>query len=421
MGRAMPVAEEAERALVGSMMMRPELIPAAADLSGKITNPRLALVYAAIVRIHARGDPIDVAFFRSELGDDWRRIGGHQFLAELLGSVGSGHRLPEYAGLVRAAHEQRLAINDAALAADAIFRGDDEEAERHLLHMRGRSRRKSVRSKVANIVAAADYSEPLGHVATGLKDYDEFLGGGLMNGALHVVGGRTGSAKSTLVGNIGLSAASAGTRVLLFKQEEPEVEAVWRMHSSLSGVELSRIMRLGRDGLSATEIEMYDSAVSALAALPLEICDRREIGQIESEVRDFRRSGGQLVIVDQLSMVEVPDAEIGYENATKAVNRLRLLAKETKLPVVLVCQAGREASKKGKDERLGKNDLRDSGAIENDAATVTCIQTPTRPITVGMPYTMNLTIEKNRFGRETYSDDPPIELCWWPKTCRVSS
>ncbi len=108
--------------------------------------------------------------------------------------------------------------------------------------------------------------------------------------------------------------------------------------------------------------------------------DTRDLGAISRISRQHVGEGGKFIIIDQLSIVHVKDAAVGFEAATITSNTLRLLARDLHVPIVVIAQVNRFAAKKDKKkEPLSVHDLRDSGAIENDASSVILIDGYHRP------------------------------------------
>lgn len=256
-------------------------------------------------------------------------------------------------------------------------------------------------------------------VSTTYGALDSALRGGLRPESVYVLAGRTGAAKSTIALNIARRAALTGTTTLLYKLEESPIEAIWRLHAAAAHVPLTALL----DG-TKSQPEHRDAMIEAwkvFRTAPLRISDARDITRIEAVAQQHAEADGQLIIIDQLSMINSPGVNT-YERVTEASNRLRLLARAVKMPILLVAQVNRPAAR-AKD-RLSCNDLRDSGAIENDAAAVIMIdnvRSPDVPRWHTDPLTLEIILAKNRYGPITRSDDKPIELLWWPPECRVES
>lgn len=255
------------------------------------------------------------------------------------------------------------------------------------------------------------YKQGLRPIATGFHDLDKALRGGLRPDSLHVLAGRTGSSKSTLALNIIRRVALDGVKVLLHKLEESSVEAVMRMHAAASGVPLTSIL----DGIgTGCDRDKLVVGYQLIHDLPIRLSDRRDIESIERVTKRHAEAGGQLVVIDQLSHVRTPKADGVYQRITEASNRLRQLALDTHVPILLLCQINRPAAKK--EERLTCHDLRDSGEIENDAASVILIDRYDELPMGGR--SLEIIIAKNRYGPCT-GDGDPVRLTWFPTFCRV--
>lgn len=271
---------------------------------------------------------------------------------------------------------------------------------------------------ISEIGSLPQYREGLPTVTTGFETLNAALHGGLRPESMYIIAGRTGSAKSTLALNIARRSALDGNSVLLLKLEESPVEAVWQLHAAASQVSLSKLM----DGatLLVQERQALIDGWSLIRHLPIRISDARHIDAVERIAMEHAQSDGNIIVIDQLSMIDVPDLRIGYEKATAISNRLRLLARTVHMPIVLVSQVNRPASKS--ESRLSCNDLRDSGCLENDAAAVFLIdkvREPDGPRWGNDPLTLEIIIGKNRYGRSTRPDDDPLKLRWWPSICRI--
>lgn len=274
---------------------------------------------------------------------------------------------------------------------------------------------------IAEIAKLPQYGEGLTPVSSGYCAIDSALRGGFRPESLYIVAGKTGSAKSTLALNIVRRAALSDCSVLLCKLEESSMEAVWRMHAAAAQVDFARLLQGAK--LATDERSQLIDGYRLIRDLPIRISDQRNLDALERISAAHVESGGQLIVIDQLSMIDAPGLPIGYERATEISNRLRLLARRLSVPILLVCQVNRPASMKGaKNERLTCNDLRDSGALENDAAAVLLIdrvREPDCPRWHTDPLTLEIVIGKNRYGRATRPTDDPLELLWWPQCCRI--
>jgi len=273
---------------------------------------------------------------------------------------------------------------------------------------------------VAEIGARPDYANGLPTITTGFASLDHILQGGFRKESTYALAGRTGTSKSTLAMNVARKVALSGHTVLIFKLEESAREAVYRMHAAAAQVSLDLLLG-GPRRLNPQTHEKLTDGWSLISKLPVRISDQRDLDAMSRISAEHVKQDGGLIIVDQLSMVEVRGTEFGYERATTISNHLRILARDLQVPILIVAQVNREAAKK-KNERLGVNDLRDSGAIENDASAVILIDRVRKPD--GPEYSgaelvryLQIVVPKNRYG--PIVEEVPIELFWWPQTCRI--
>jgi KaiC/GvpD/RAD55 family RecA-like ATPase len=256
--------------------------------------------------------------------------------------------------------------------------------------------------------------------STGFDGLDRVLMGGFRAQCVYVLAGRTGSAKSTVALNIARRVAINGDSVLVFKLEESVIEAVYRIQSATAQSSIKDLLD-GPELLFGDTREKMLDAWQLIQDLPIRVADHRDIHDIERLTRAHAEDGGKLVCIDQLSMIDVPGSEFGYQRATEASNRLRRLASESGVAILLVSQVNRPASKGSAP--LSCHDLRDSGALENDAAAVILIDKSDS--TEGVSYsgsepvtTLTVLVDKNRYGPRT-DHKKPVQFCCWPAQCRI--
>ena len=264
-----------------------------------------------------------------------------------------------------------------------------------------------------------EYREGVQPITTGFTTLDQTFRGGFRPESVYIIAGRTGHAKSTLALNIARRTALSGNHVLFFKLEESVLEATWKLHACASQVDILKLLDGAR--LATDERDALVDGWELIRDLPIVFSDKRGMTDIERIGESHKGGGGQLIMIDQLSMIGFPAPGLGaYERATEISAHLRRLACYLRVPIVLVCQVNRPAAKSS--ERLTCNDLRDSGCLENDASGIIlidrvrkadCLRWRTEPLA------LELLIGKNRYGQPTRDDDDPLELSWWPHCCRI--
>jgi replicative DNA helicase len=234
--------------------------------------------------------------------------------------------------------------------------------------------------------------------STGLQDLDEALNGGLQPGRVYVIAARPSVGKSALSMQIGLHRAEAGDGVLLLSQEMDRDECMGRMISNVGSVDYGRLQRSNpsdRDWGGITE------AVESIAARPLWVHDRGALTlrQIRAAAMGRRKQGLKVLIVDYLQLCSGasnggrPNRNTELEEISRGI---KALAMQLRISVLLLSQLSRDVEKRGTPEPM-LSDLRDSGAIEQDADVVAFLW-PVRDL--GGRKIVGCSLAKNRQGQQ---------------------
>jgi len=223
-----------------------------------------------------------------------------------------------------------------------------------------------------NIVSAGETAanalllarNPTYGVKTGLPWLDKITGG-FKPSQLIVVGGRPGMGKTACGLTIAVNAAQNGKKVLFHSLEMSKDELMQRV--------LSRLSRQAVHSGDINDHEAAEAAVEKASTLPLYIDDAAGITALDIAARASafqRRNGLDMLIVDYLGLVKAQDTRANKVHQVEEVTQaLKVLAKTLRVPVVLLCQLSRP-EKGNEAKRPGLSDLRDSGAIEQDADMV---------------------------------------------------
>lgn len=206
-------------------------------------------------------------------------------------------------------------------------------------------------------------------LSTGYQDLDELLAG-MQPGQMLVVAARPGMGKSALITNIAHNVAIGHTPVAIFSLEMSTAELAMRLVSRASSVPLSRMRRHAED-LDEADWTQMQAAAAQLSALPLYVDDRPPYTSTSIRARArraVRTRGVGLVVVDYLQLLEAP-GENRQVQVAEISRSLKLMARELEVPVLVAAQLSR-ANEARQDKRPVLSDLRDSGAIEQDADVV---------------------------------------------------
>lgn len=214
-----------------------------------------------------------------------------------------------------------------------------------------------------------DRSGPIG-LQTGFPTLDRRLGG-LRGGQLVVVSGRPGTGKTTLAMNIAEHIANDHP-VAAFQMEMSDVQVIDRAVASLGSIDYGKI----RSGAMLDQDE-YDSLIHAVSRLKssrmyLDTTPRQSVDYVRTHAKTFvKRHGPGCIVVDYLTLMKNDRAQKGWREDQvigDMTRDMKLLAKETDSPVILLAQMNRDAEKSGRKPQL--SDLKGSGAIEADADVI---------------------------------------------------
>lgn len=379
----MPLALDAEQQLLGSLIhnndqawaVRTTLLPE------DFHEPRHAAIYRAILQCLDNGQPADLVTLGAALGVDAARAAVPvEFLVALMEASFSGDHAEAYAIIVRDAAERRSLIHGArraiALAAKpSVPTGlSRQQADSELLRVLEVRRAPHVRTAAAvvdDVLAAAQRpADETSRLNLGYADLDKKLGG-LRPGAVCVVAGRPSMGKSSLATSIAQNiAVTRGIPVLLISLEVPAEQVITNIGCAISRVSNMVVRDRGMDQSMETR---WADAMRQIGAAPLLIDDSPTLtgAQIRSTIRiECARRGIRLVILDYLQLVASDASGDTREREVAAISAtLKQTARECGVVIVSLSQLNRSVELR-KDKKPTLADLRESGAIEQDADVV---------------------------------------------------
>ncbi len=403
--------ESAEDALIGSMLVDPGYFDDVAGIveASDFYSRSLATIFGAVADLHSAGEPIDAVIVSRRLEEigQLSEIGGPARILKLMEAMPNGAHAAHYARIVRGDADRRRAM-------DALRDGFNALQDRSVDVSEATG---SVRTQLDAVDdrALGDGPVAVGHaiiemfdalnaddepaMATGWPDLDALLSGGLRPGQLVILAARPSVGKTALAANLALLLTERGRPALFVSLEQPRVELVERMASTVSGIPHSKIRERQ---LNETDTAELTDAGNKLANWPLHIDDspRRTVTRIAAIARRLRRRDGlQTLIVDYLQLLSPEDGKAHREQQVATMSRqLKLLAKELSIPVVALAQLNRSIENRdSKEPRL--SDLRESGAIEQDADIVMFLDRPADYRRDADPTEATLAVAKNRSGK----------------------
>jgi len=388
--RVPPHSIEAEQAVLGGLLLDNEAWDRIADRieEGDFYRADHRRIFAAVRELSDEGRPFDVVTVseRLEARGELEQAGGLAYLGELAHNTPSAANIAAYAEIVRERSVLRglvrVGTDVAALGYASEGRRAQElldEAEQRIFEIAesGAARRSSftpIKTVLEEVMDRIDLlcqrDDPITGVATGFTDLDEKLSG-LQPSDLIIVAGRPSMGKTAFAMNVVEQAAIKGRLpVAVFSMEMPAEQLTMRMLSSLGRIDQHKL-RTGR--LDDDDWPRLTSALTILNETEIHIDDSSALNpaEIRARCRRLKREKGLgLVVVDYLQLMQVPGTRENRATEISEISRgLKGLAKELKVPVVALSQLNRSLESRT-NKRPMMSDLRESGAIEQDADVI---------------------------------------------------
>jgi len=382
-----PHSIEAEQSVLGSIMLDNQAWDKIAD---RLTEKDFyrhdhRLIFNTIAELANREKPLDVLTLSETLKskDQLETAGGEAYLFELANNTPSAANVVAYADIVRERSILRQLIEVTHEIAERAFRpeGKDSvellnEAEQKVFAIAEQKKRGSGAKNIQSLLAdAVDRIDTLFHsddditgIPTGYNDLDNMTSG-LQSDELIIVAGRPSMGKTSFAINIGEHTAIKTKKpVLIFSMEMSGESLAMRMLSSLGRIDQHKV-RTGK--LEEEDWPRITSTVAMLSEAPLYIDDTPALSpsEMRSRARRIAREHGQLglIVIDYLQLMQVPGSRENRTTEISEISRnLKTLAKELHVPVIALSQLNRSLEQRT-DKRPVMSDLRESGAIEQDA------------------------------------------------------
>ncbi len=394
--RVPPQNIEAERALLGAMLLSAEVVEGALAkaTAEDFYRPAHARIYNAIVELDQRSIPVDHLSVADKLEalSQLEEVGGKPYLLELSSAVPTTANWERYADIVTRTSTLRHLINNATEIVAMGYDAPDDldqvvgDAERLIFDVtkkRVSSNFQAIDSLLKlsfnQLEQLAEAKEHVTGVHSGFKDLDRLLAG-FHPGDLIILAARPSVGKTALALNMAVNAAMKGASIALFSLEMGAEQLVQRVLCAEARINLQDV----RTGfLKDSDWYAVHNAMGKLANLDFWVDDTPGISILEVRAKARRQLKGKekgFIIVDYLQLMQPQNrrSENRQVEIAEISRGLKVLAKELKVPVLALSQLSRAV-----EQRAGKkpmlSDLRESGAIEQDADVVMFIDRNTMP------------------------------------------
>lgn len=392
LSRVPPQNVDAEKSVLGAMLLDKDAILMAED---KLTPEDFyreadAVIFKAILNLSHRGEPADILTVTEELKRMGRLddVGGVLYINELPMNVISPKSVDRHADIVAGKAKLRRLIDAAGIIAEEAYSEQDaveditDNAEKSILEVT-RDERKSdftpigeaVQNELEEISRKFRNKETITGIATGFPSLDA-LTSGFQKGDFIIVAARPSMGKTAFVLNMAknMSISSAHKHVAFFSLEMSREQLVQRLLCSTALIDSAKL-RTGRIS-TQKEWDQLANAASVLMDAPLYIDDTPgvSVSEIRSKCRRLKAEQGlDIIMIDYLQLMQAKSAARSGDNRQQEISEisrsLKAIARELHAPVIALSQLSR-ACETRTDHRPMLSDLRESGAIEQDADVV---------------------------------------------------
>lgn len=424
LGKVPPQDLEAEKSVLGSLLFSSEAFDEVIQhiQSRCFYANAHRQIFQCIHDMYEKGvRAIDVITLAHELQKqgNFEEIGGAAYLNDIMGSVPHAAHAEYYAKIVRDTWLQRSLIEACTDSLREAFHGTDDVEEilaRAEKRVFGIVEQQENIDKIAiqdildltfqRIFERMDQEGSVSGLHTGFNGLDDYTSG-FQPSELIVLAARPSMGKTALVCNFAMAVAKANRGVLLFSLEQSKIELAERLlciQAKVSG------HKLRQGELDEFEQSMLMEASNEMRQYHIFIDDQagRTMSQIAAIARRLkRRSTLDIVIIDYLQLIESEDKNMPREQQISSITRrLKFLAKDLDIPVIALAQLNRGVEQR-EDKRPRLSDLRESGAIEQDADIIMFLHRPEAYDPEDRPGEADLIIGKNRHG-----PIGTVELTW---------
>ena len=385
--KKVPHDADAEQAVLSSILMDKDAAAEAFELlkTDDFYSPENREVFRAALQLYTKGDPIDVVTVKNQLEENgvFAEIGGVETLANIAAAVGSSVNVKSYAKIVEEKSVLRRLIKLSGELSEISYKGADDinvildKAEKGIFDVMQNRNTDSFASIMdvayntfSNIEKIYNSNEKITGISTGFTDFDAKTAG-LQKSDLILIAARPSMGKTAFVLNVAQYAAVRDhVPVAIFSLEMSKEQLVNRMLCAEALVDAQKV-RTGE--LNSDDWSKLVASMGVLSEAPIYIDDTPGITAMEIRAKCRRlkiEKGLGLVVIDYLQLMSGSGRSDSRQQEISEISRsLKAIAREIEAPVIALSQLSRACEARS-DHRPMLSDLRESGAIEQDADLV---------------------------------------------------
>ena len=373
---------ESEVAIIGAILLKPSVLAEVrSELdSGAFDDQRLKTIFETMTALARKGEPIDLVILSNELdkADLLKKAGGIEFLGNIVRQVMTSAGLSYHIRELKESQARRALVRLAGRIQDDL-RESVEVSEilsvirKTILDIKGGQKakviplRQALGDTIQAIEALCQAERHIIGVRSGFTKIDRITGG-WQPGELILIAGRPGMGKSVFAKDL---AENSGVPVAYFSLEMSTSELVKRQLAGRSRVNFEGI-RTGR--INQKDWDRIITGANGLESVPIFYIDRASlsIDELEGIAQGLKLSEDiGLIVIDYLQLLRSRIRNEGREREVSEISRrLKALARDLEVPVICLSQLNRQCETRGGDKRPILSDLRESGALEQDADIV---------------------------------------------------
>lgn len=413
-----PHDEDAERTLLGSMILWPDATVYRVIERVKADDfyiPKHQAIYRTIADMFAAGSDIDPTLLSRELSErsELKKAGGVAYLAGLTQDAGIAANIVQYANMVvekaRLRRMSEIGVRLQMLAGEEGYTSDQliAEASGFFRDVDRPDGSAATFSELVDLWRKVE-SNAAEVIATPWPEVNDWLVGGLAKGRLVTIGGRPSVGKSLGGLNIAAHAAESGHPAIFFSLEMAKPEVATRILACGGSADMGQLIRREMSKENLSKVNEY---IERRRDIPLWVDDRERVTveQIAAKCRSIPNL--EVAVIDYLQLVTASDTKVSREQQVAHISRsLKIMARELNLAVVVAAQLNRGPVRDGKPREPTIADLRESGAVEQDSDQVLLLHRDNADESL-----VKMICGKNRIGRTG-----EVELLFEGKYARLS-